>query len=69
MFLNDIKEVVDKLENVESWVFILFKNNIVSGFLIISFMLCYLLKCCRDARSHGALCFGVWIVMFIAIYM
>ena len=32
MFLNDIKEVVDKLENVEDWVIILFKNNVVSGF-------------------------------------
>ena len=59
MFLNDIKEVVDKLENVEDWVIILFKNNVVSGFLIINSMLYYLLKYGRDAGSHGALCFGV----------
>ena len=69
MFLNESYEVVDELENVEDWVIILFKNNIVSGFLIINSMLYYLLKCGRDAGSHGALCFGVWIVMFIAIYM
>ena len=35
------------------------KNNVVSGFLIINSMLYYLLKCGRDAGSHGALCFGV----------